>query len=417
MQTPHRPAALVRVEWSPPEQPGCGARKRDGRIGTCQRKVDVNVYGSGGHFEPTRRGGLCNRSKTYPEASRMSSEALERLRAVYARARQRPDFRERVAARDEVLQRYQPVFRPDRLKDLAEDTFRSFLYFENNKHWTGLHRQVGVLTKDMDRLRSALAVLLDEGQPLPQRFTQAVNMVKGMGKALASAVLLVAYPDRYGVWNSTSESALQILNIWPEFEPKMSVGEKYERLNKLFLQLARDLEVDLWTLDWIWWELVTETEEDSATDVSLIMPSASEQRFRLEVHLHDFLVTNWDSTELGREWAIYSTDDDPLAGSEFPTGVGQVDILARHRTRPGWLVVELKRGRPADHVLGQLLRYIGWVKNHLAKDGEEVEGLIIAEGVDSKLLYGIRGLVQPSVSVMQYRVEFHLERLNLTRGE
>ncbi len=37
------------------------------------------------------------------------NEAVERLRAILARARQRPDFAANLQARDEVLARYQPV--------------------------------------------------------------------------------------------------------------------------------------------------------------------------------------------------------------------------------------------------------------------------------------------------------------------
>ena len=144
------------------------------------------------------------------------NSAIERLRAKLARARQWEDFQASMAARDEVLARYQPVFAPEHLPDLTKEEFVSFLYLENNKHWTGLYRQVRALTADMDGLRRALAVLMDESRPLARRFDEAVGQVRGLGKALATAILLVVYPDRYGVWNNTSESGLKILGIWPD---------------------------------------------------------------------------------------------------------------------------------------------------------------------------------------------------------
>lgn len=64
-------------------------------------------------------------------------------------------------AKEEVLARYQAIFSPDHISHLTEEAFRSFLYFENNKHWTGLYRQANRLTADMEALRGALAILVD----------------------------------------------------------------------------------------------------------------------------------------------------------------------------------------------------------------------------------------------------------------
>jgi len=40
----------------------------------------------------------------------------------------------------------------------------------------------------------------------------------------------------------------------------------------------------------------------------------------------------------------------------------------------------------SDVVIGQILRYIGWVQEHLATDGQSVKGIIIAGDVDDKLI-------------------------------
>ncbi len=334
------------------------------------------------------------------------NRAVTQLRTVLARAKRRADFQESLQARDEVLARYQPVFDPSHLADLTEEDFRSFLYIENNRHWTSLYRQVRALTADMDALRQALAILLDEERPLASRFDEALGRVKGLGKALATAILLVVYPDRYGVWNSTSESGMKILNIWPD--RGMKVGQRYEVLNDLFLRLSNTLEIDLWTLDWLWWEIV-QAEEAGKGGGGVGITPPSEQHFRLERHLHDFLASNWGQTELGRDWTIYGEPDDEMAGYEYPTGVGRIDILARHKTRPAWLVVELKRDRGSDQALGQVLRYMGWVKQHMAAPEEDVQGLIVVSDVDKNLLYALQPLSGSKISLMQYRVEFHLE--------
>jgi len=338
--------------------------------------------------------------------------ALERLRTVLSRMQSQEDFRRKTGERDEVLARYQPVFDPHNLDSLSEEVFRSFLYFENNKHWTGLQRTANLITSDMDALRKGLAILLDESRPLAERFDEALKRVKGMGKALATAILLVVYPDRYGVWNSTSEAGMKITGLWPQFKKGTTPGQRYARINEILCQLATSLKIDLWTLDWLWWELVQEQETEGVSKERSLPPWPDEQRFRLEQHLLDFLVANWEHTELGKEWDIYSEPGEELAGCEYPTDVGRIDILARHKHRPAWLVVELKRGRTSDQTLGQLLRYMGWVQRNLASPEEEVNGLIIAADVEPALLLALEALGHNRVQVMRYRVQFHLEHVS-----
>jgi hypothetical protein len=64
---------------------------------------------------------------------------------------------------------------------------------------------------------SPVSALLSEDQPLAQRLDSASQDVYGMGKNIASAVLLVAHPDKYGVWNNRSEAQMKQLGIWPSF--------------------------------------------------------------------------------------------------------------------------------------------------------------------------------------------------------
>ena len=126
----------------------------------------------------------------------------------------------------------------------------------------------------------------------------------------------------------------------------------------------------------------------------------------LEAHLQQFLWQNWDHTELGVEWARYTEPGDPERGFEYPCDVGRIDILAKHRTQPRWLVVELKRGRTSDQTVGQILRYMGWIRHELAEDGEQIEGLVIAHDGDAKLRYALD--MVPNVSLKRYEVEFRL---------
>ncbi|MBP6965140.1 MAG: DUF1016 family protein [Armatimonadetes bacterium] len=335
--------------------------------------------------------------------------AITALREKLPSALSHPDVGPIAAAKEQVIGHYGPLFRADSLGSVNLDEFRSFLDFRNNRHWGGLHRQVGFIFADPPALRNVLYVLADEGRPVEERIDNAVAGVQGMGKAIITAFLHVAYPEKYAVWNNTAEGALKQIGLWPAFDRGATVGAKYSRINDLIKRISADLELDLWTLDAVWWALVQPevpqppvvTPKETSTGVT---PPG--QAFGLERHLHEFLVDNWAGTELASEWDIYSEDGDRLTGIEYPCAVGYIDILCRHKTQTRWLVIELKRGQTSDATVGQVLRYMGWVGKELASADEKVEGLVIAHSGDNALKYALSPL--PNVRLMLYEVEFRL---------
>ena len=328
-----------------------------------------------------------------------------------------------LAARDDVIAEFGTIFSLEKLGELTAETFKSFLLFENNQHWWGIHRHQTAITADMPKLREVLALLLDEEQPIADRLDQIVrpgqaNLVRGLGKAVLTPILLVVYPETYGVWNSVAESAMKRLALWPAFERGSTFGSNYALVNSVLLRTAQELGVDLWTLDGLWWateqsdaeldgpSLVVESELSAGTEEPFRSgPASDAAMFSLERHLHEFLRDNWAQTELGQEWMLYEEGGD-LVGYEYPTGVGRIDLLAHHRSEPRWLVVELKRDRGSDRTVGQIARYVGWVRRHLAADDESVEGLVIAHAADDRIRYALD--VVPDVALKTYEVEFRL---------
>ena len=346
--------------------------------------------------------------------SEISPDVLGRLRAVAERTKTDGEIRGIIEAKDEVLARYSPMFQPAVIGQITEEVLRSFLYFENNKHWTGLNRQVNRVCANMDATRAALTSLVDEDKPLETRMNPAVA-IKGLGKGIITAILHVAYPDHYGVWNNTSEAALVELGLMPSISRGASFGARYEAINDVLRKVANALEVDLWTLDALWWRLDVEDSEltnetTSAERDSAAVPATSRLNgkgtFALERHLHLYLFDNWDNLSIATDWELYAPPGDPEAGYEFATPIGRIDLLARHRREPRWLVVELKRHGTSDQVVGQVLRYIGWIKAHHAEPGETVEGLIVASEGDPQLHYAVSAV--QGLSFMAYEVEFHL---------
>ncbi len=332
--------------------------------------------------------------------------ALGQLRQAKLACEKKDQIKTIIQARDVVIARFQPMLRPETVGDLAEEAIRPFFYFEHNKHWSGLFRQVNRVCSDMDAFRNVLRVLVDDDQPIDVRLDKVAGSIKGLGKGILTALLHVAYPDKYGVWNGTSEMGLMAVGLMPKFPSGASFGTRYKMVNDVLTRLADELEVDLWTLDALWWMATLEGEDVAEELVTELASADKAAQFALERHLHDFLVDNWPNTELGREWEIYNREGEPEAGVEFACNVGRIDILARHKTdRNSWLVVELKRGHASDYVVGQILRYMGWVKDHMCVGGS-VKGLIISFEVDDRLHYAVRAV--PNLSLKTYRIDFQL---------
>jgi hypothetical protein len=70
------------------------------------------------------------------------------------------------------------------------------------------------------------------------------------------------------------------------------------------------------------------------------------------------------------------------------------------------VVVELKRGHSVDRVVGQVARYMGWVRAHLATNGQDVAGIVVAHGHDDRLRYAAAAV--PGLAILTYQVTFHL---------
>jgi len=129
--------------------------------------------------------------------------------------------------------------------------------------------------------------------------------------------------------------------------------------------------------------------------------------FALEKHLEEFLVHNWPLTELGKKYDIFE-DDGEKAGRQYPTDTGNIDILAVSKDKKELLVVELKKGRASDVVVGQIQRYMGYVLDELAEKNQQVKGVIIAMEDDIRLQRALR--VASNIEFFRYQVSFKLKK-------
>jgi hypothetical protein len=143
-------------------------------------------------------------------------------------------------------------------------------------------------------------------------------------------------------------------------------------------------------------------------DAEVTAPAAEEpaseaaMEFLLESYLEDFLLANWRLIDWGRRLEIV----DRGAGHQYSTPVGRLDFLCRDLDNGALVAIELKRGRPTDQVVGQLARYMGWLRQHLAEAGQAVDGIIVAHDIDPKLQYATAAVA--GATAMAYDIAFRL---------
>jgi hypothetical protein len=125
----------------------------------------------------------------------------------------------------------------------------------------------------------------------------------------------------------------------------------------------------------------------------------------LEKHLEEYVIRNWNRIDFGEALRIY-TDEDGTTGQQYTTDVGIIDILALDKDN-NFVVIELKKAEYGSAVVGQTLNYMGWVKEKLADENQNVRGLIIVGSANQKLLSAAK-MVSNMIAVKEYRVTMQL---------
>ena len=88
---------------------------------------------------------------------------------------------------------------------------------------------------------------------------------------------------------------------------------------------------------------------------------------------------------------------------------GPIDILAVSKDNKTLLVIELKKGRVSDSVVGQIQRYMGFVKEELAEPDQNVKGIIIALKDDIKIRRALS--VVNNIDFYRYEINFMLSKV------
>jgi endonuclease len=147
-------------------------------------------------------------------------------------------------------------------------------------------------------------------------------------------------------------------------------------------------------------EIAAAAEDEDAAEAQ---PGSSE--FLLERDLQRYLAENLECIESGLK--LYEGDD--VRGFEFAAGGGRrIDILAIDRTG-AFVVLELKVSKGYDRVVGQLLRYVNWVRQNLADPGQRVRGIIVCRAMSDDLRLACASI--KDVELFEYRLSVNVTKV------
>lgn len=128
------------------------------------------------------------------------------------------------------------------------------------------------------------------------------------------------------------------------------------------------------------------------------------REFAYERDLQNFLAKNLALIEPGLR--LY--EDEGINGLEFPVGGRFIDILAVDASN-NYVVIELKVSKGYDRVIGQLLRYMAWIKLHHAEPIQEVRGIIIAREISEDLLLACSSI--KDIELLEYQMAVSLRKV------
>ena len=152
----------------------------------------------------------------------------------------------------EVTQYWSVIFSLKAIATLTKQDITGFMSYRQNHRWKEISRED--VAADMNRLRCALLILMDESRPVAERLNllepgRGELAVAHLGKAKLTPLLLVTAPKLYGVWNDYSQRALTGMGLMPEFLEGSRLGDQYAAVNDVLLSLSAEYRVSLWWLD------------------------------------------------------------------------------------------------------------------------------------------------------------------------
>jgi tetratricopeptide (TPR) repeat protein len=146
--------------------------------------------------------------------------------------------------------------------------------------------------------------------------------------------------------------------------------------------------------------------DDSDTQNTSIRGSGlSKQQFTTERMLEDELISKLERGIDVFDLSLRIYEDGDNYGRQFAidSGKGRIDILAQDDSNH-FYVIELKKDSGYDDPLSQTLNYMNWISEHLAKDSQNVFGVICLNSPSKELIKEVRK--HPEIKLYEYSLSY-----------
>jgi len=259
---------------------------------------------------------------------------------------------------------------------LEENSYRNCLsvnpdypYAQNNLGWS-LYKQ-----KRFDESLDAYNKSIDKGNDGTYPYRNKVDVLKKLG--------------RY-------DEAIEFVK---ECIPKKKLSKSYDKeIDKIQKLIVSGMKIDQNEgLEEGAQQVKPQISTTVTAGISKKTAFSSEQR--LEEELEAKIINN--DLLFGKRLKIYETD---LGyGRQFVIpGIGRMDLLTQEIGSNDFYIIELKKGKGDDQVIGQTARYMGWVNTNLVKNNENVFGIICVNHATEKLRLSAQ--ISPNIRLFQYGV-------------
>ena len=150
----------------------------------------------------------------------------------------------------------------------------------------------------------------------------------------------------------------------------------------------------------------TEPESRSQPIISKRQPFRTSHPIQTEETFEALLeeMIQREGRAFGRRVRMFESSDGLYGRQLAIPGIGRIDLLVEDLDRQELIVIELKRDKSTDEVVGQLCRYLGWVQESMARSSQKVRGIICVHRSSEKLRLAVSAV--SGVEIFEYTLSF-----------
>src|SRR3989344_4539280 len=275
----------------------------------------------------------------------------------------------------------------------------------NHLRWFSANRNLSNLLYRNNKIEEFKAKLRDLVHGIRPFYERVDNFfkLKGIGPQTLSQFLVASDTKKYPFITSLTKDAIGISSE----QDQLALFDAIELFNIEESSLLLDRTLD-YLRDYVIFQSIKNLLSlEKYTQVNNLLYFAFEQEeqgpeeiiksygsISIENDLRNYLSNNIFQVEKGLS----------LIKMEYDTKeVGKIDLLCKDK-KGVHVVIELKKGRESDKVVGQTLRYLGWVEKNF---NTKVRGIIIVNEPDERLQYALSPL-KDLIELKFYKVNFDI---------